>query len=396
MAPTLSPRMDAERFELVASRCQWSERSIGLVRALLVDGRPLSESAAAFGFTPQNANTLRTRFIAKAKKRLLADFITTQLPSSILALRERDDEIRTLQAKGYSIEQILSYLAAAGVVVSERTLRNYFEDRPGMKTLVLANQKGGVGKSAVAVQLAYYLHLALGKRVLVIDFDHQRNSSKALRTGGIAAVSQLPASRVLTAKVNGVEEAPFLLLAADNAELLGMEVQGKQQHNVFATHLSEFLRAVDKDFDVCIIDTNPNPDIRQLAALVVSDYVLSPIQLNQEAIDGIGDLLNHESIGIRKIQATINKKLQLIGILPNLVEPTPFQRENLKDLAAAFAGLMIPLASGGFAAIKKSTAIPEAQAAGIPVWKLGKTSGREAWAQMKPAFEKIASSMGVL
>ncbi len=388
--------MDAERFELVASRCQWSERSIGLVRALLVDGRPLSESAAAFGFTPQNANTLRTRFLAKAKKRLLADFITTQPPSSTVALRERDAEIRTLQTKGYSIEQIVSYLAEAGVSISVPTLRNYFEDRPGMKTLVMANQKGGVGKSAVAVQLAYYLHLMLEKRVLVIDFDHQRNSSKALRTGGLATVSQLPASRVLTAKVSGVEEAPFLLLAADNAELLGMEVQGKQQHNVFATNLHAFLKAVDKDFDVCIIDTNPNPDIRQLAALVVSDFVLSPIQLNQEAIDGIGDLLNHESIGIRKIQATINKKLQLIGILPNLVEPTPFQRENLRDLAAAFASLMIPLEAGGYAAIKKSTAIPEAQAAGIPVWKLGKTSGREAWAQIKPAFEKIASTMGVL
>ena len=68
-------------------------------------------------------------------------------------------------------------------------------------------------------------------------------------------------------------------------------------------------------------------DIRQLASLVVGDFVLSPLQLNQEAIDGIGDLLNHDNIGIRKIKATINKKLELIGILPNIVEPTPFQRD---------------------------------------------------------------------
>jgi chromosome partitioning protein len=262
-----------------------------------------------------------------------------------------------------------------------------------MKTTVLANQKGGVGKSAVAVQLAYFFRLIMGKRVLVIDFDHQRNTTKAIRTGGIATISQMPASRLLTNKVSGVEDAEFVLVAADNAELLKMEKQA-DRHNSFASNLQAFLQAVHDDFDVCIIDTNPNPDIRQLSALVVSDYVLSPLQLNQEAIDGIGDLLNHDTIGIRKIKAAINPKLELIGILPNLVEPTPFQRDNFRELSTHFAKLLIPMGAG-FAAIKKTTAVPEAQAAGVPVWKLGKTSGREAWTQIKPVFEKIASIMEV-
>lgn len=262
-----------------------------------------------------------------------------------------------------------------------------------MKTIVLANQKGGVGKSAVAVQQAYFCHLIKGLRVLFIDFDHQHNSSKALKTGGIATVSLLQASRILTTKIDAVEDAEFVLVAADNAELLKMEKQG-DKHNSFATNLQAFLQAVDADFDVCIIDTNPNPDIRQLAPLVVSDFVLSPLQLNQEAIDGIGDLLNHNTIGIRKIKAAINPKLELIGILPNLVEPTPFQRENFRALSTHFANLLIPMDSG-FAAIKKTTAVPEAQALGLPVWKLGKTSGRDAWVQIKPVFEKIALIMGV-
>jgi chromosome partitioning protein len=262
-----------------------------------------------------------------------------------------------------------------------------------MKTYVLANQKGGVGKSALAVQFAFFLTLLKGLRVLFLDLDHQRNSSKAIRTSGLATISQIPASRVLTQKVSGVEEEKFVLLAADNIELLRMERQ-ETMHNTFANNLHSFLQAVDGDFDICIIDTNPNPDIRQLSALVVSDFVLSPIQLNQEAIDGIGDLLNHENIGIKKIQATLNPKLQLIGILPNLVEPTPFQRENFRDLSAAYAKLLIPMETG-FAAIKKSTAVPESQAAGLPIWKLGKTSGREAWTQIKPVFEKIASFAGV-
>lgn len=262
-----------------------------------------------------------------------------------------------------------------------------------MKTIVLANQKGGVGKSAVAVQLAYFFNQIMGKRVLVIDFDHQHNSSKALKTGGIATVSQMPASRLLTHSVGGVEEAEFVLISADNIELLKMEKQG-EKHNGFASNLHAFLKAVDNDFDVCIIDTNPNPDIRQIAALVVSDYVLSPLQLNQEAIDGIGDLLNHDTIGIRKIKAAINPKLELIGILPNLVEATPFQRENFAALSKHFGNLLIPM-DAGYAAIRRTTAVPEAIAAGIPVWKLGKTSGHTAWAQIKPIFEKIASIMEV-
>ena len=79
-----------------------------------------------------------------------------------------------------------------------------------MKTLVLANQKGGVGKSAVAVQFAYYLADVLKKRVLVIDFDHQRNTSKAIRTGGLATVSAITSSRLLTSKTDAASIEHFI------------------------------------------------------------------------------------------------------------------------------------------------------------------------------------------
>jgi chromosome partitioning protein len=262
-----------------------------------------------------------------------------------------------------------------------------------MKSQVLANQKGGVGKSAVAVQLAFFFHLIMGKRVLVIDFDHQGNTSKAIGKSKIAVISRISASQILTSKPGDVEDSAFVVVSADD-DLRNLEKQG-DRHNDYANNLYSFLKSVDRKFDICLMDTNPNPDIRQLAALVVSDFVLSPIQLNQEAIDGIGDLLNHERTGIRKIKAAINPKLELIGILPNIVEPTPFQRENFADLSKHFARLLIPMNGGGFAAIKKTTAVAEAQAAGVPIWKLGKTCGREAWTHIKPVFEKIASTMGV-
>lgn len=263
-----------------------------------------------------------------------------------------------------------------------------------MKTTVQASQKGGVGKTFVNVQLSYLMALLLSQRTLVLDFDHQGNTSKTIQKGKLATVSQVKASQLFTAdEVPAIEQAPFVLVTADREELLALEKQAGR-HNEFATKLKKFLESVKDQFDVCLIDTNPNPDIRQLAALVVSDFVLAPLQLNQEAIDGIGQLLNNERLGLRRIKAKINPKLELIGILPNLVEPTPFQRDNFRDLSTHFAKLLIPL-ENGFGAIKKTTAVPEAQAAGLPIWKLNKTSAREAWSQMKPVFEKISSIMGV-
>ncbi|MCR5860128.1 ParA family protein [Mesorhizobium sp. J428] len=265
-----------------------------------------------------------------------------------------------------------------------------------MKTIVLANQKGGVGKSAVACQLAYFfsqpINQPMNKRVLVIDLDHQRNTTKALRTGGFCVVSATTSSKLLTDPKADIEHAEFVLVPGDG-DLLKMEKKAAE-HNAYASNLLAFLARVADSFDVCIIDTNPNPDIRQLSPLVVADYVLAPIELNQEAIDGIGDLLNHENIGIRRIQATLNKKLKFLGILPNKVEPTPFQRDNFRALSTAYPKYLIAM-SPGFAAIKKSTAIAEAQAAGVPVWRLGKTSGRDAWREMRPVFDKIAQLMEV-
>lgn len=258
-----------------------------------------------------------------------------------------------------------------------------------MKTLTLANQKGGVGKSAIACQLAFFLTQVMNKRVLVLDLDHQRNTSRTIRTSGMATVSTLTANAVVSTKTNHIEDDAFVLITGE-PDLSKMERQtGK--HNEFANNLSSFLTAVDAQFDVCIIDTNPNPDIRMTLALVVANYALSPIQLNQEALDGIGALREH----ISRIKSTLNTKLSFIGILPNLVERTPFQKANLKQISEHYGNLMVRLDDGQMGAIQTRTAVAEAQAAGKPLWALGKTSSREAWARIRPVFQQIADAMGV-
>ena len=282
-----------------------------------------------------------------------------------------------------------------------------------MKTLVLANQKGGVGKSAIGCQFSYYL-AQLGLRVLNLDLDHQKNSSKPIAMSGRAQIADFTASAVLGGTAGLLPAGQFVLVAGDDA-LSTLERQ-PEQHNHFVNALKAFLDAVAPQFDVCVIDTNPNPDIRYAAALITADFILSPIELNQEAIDGIGSLLHHKRYGYRKIKQVLNPSLELIGILPNMVEATPFQKSNFAQLVSSFAQLLIPLgavAGGPYACIPTRTAIAEAQAAGVPLWQLRqavpaaqvgrvlpesmpvRTAARDAWREIKPAFDSIARRMGL-
>jgi chromosome partitioning protein len=258
-----------------------------------------------------------------------------------------------------------------------------------MKTLVLCNQKGGVGKSAVATLLAYYL-AHRGRRVLAIDLDHQGNFSKPLRMSGRVTSSGFASDALMTGTAPALPDQPFVLVPGDRA-LLGLERQ-PALHTPFARHFRSFLAAVNDAFDVCVIDTNPNPDIRVIAALASADFVLSPMQLNQEAMDGVSGLLNHDRVGLRKIKAVLNSKLSLIGLLPTLVEPTPFQKANFLQVVQQYHPLMIRIGDGpgAFASIPRRSCIAEAQAAGEVLWEMKKTAARDTWREIEPSLARIA------
>lgn len=128
-----------------------------------------------------------------------------------------------------------------------------------MKTLVLANQKGGVGKSAVGTQLAYYL-VQRALRVLFIDLDHQKNSTKPIMKSGRATAASFTASQLLAGEGKTVPDANFVIVQGDDT-LSSLERQ-PDKHNAIVNSLKAFLESVADKFDVCIIDTNPNPDIR--------------------------------------------------------------------------------------------------------------------------------------
>jgi chromosome partitioning protein len=257
-----------------------------------------------------------------------------------------------------------------------------------MKTLVLANQKGGVGKSAVASLLTYYF-VQHGRRVLAIDLDHQGNFTKPITLSGRGVVAAISSDQVFVASDLALPKERFVIVPAGDGLLL---LERKEDlHTPYARAFRAFLKRVDGDFDVCVVDTNPSPDIRLISALASADFVLSPIQLTQESVDGVRALLLHPRIGILKIKALLNQKLNFIGLLPTMVEATNFQRDILAVLLERHPNLMIRMASGNrLARIPKRAAISEAQADGLVLWEVKGPNARNAWADIKPSIEHIA------
>jgi chromosome partitioning protein len=258
-----------------------------------------------------------------------------------------------------------------------------------MKTLVLANQKGGVGKSAVATLLTYYF-LQQGKRVLAIDLDHQGNFTRPITLSGRGTVAPFTSEHLLMAGGVSLPKKRFAIVPAGDG--LNVLERKEAMHTPYARAFRAFLKQVDTDFDVCVVDTHPSPDIRMISALASADFVLSPIQLNQESVDGVRALLLHPRVGVLKIKAMLNQKLHFIGLLPTLVEPTNFQRANFRVLVERHLDLMIRInAENDLARIPKRTAIAEAQADGLVLWEMKKTAARDAWAEIKPTIEHIAN-----
>ena len=270
-----------------------------------------------------------------------------------------------------------------------------------MKTLVLTNQKGGVGKSALCALLAFYLGVTRGQRVLVIDLDHQATLTNLLRKSHKAALAAVSAHQVLTDPAAEVEAAPIVLVAS-HEHLKTLESQ-REQHNQFAMNLRAFLRRVGAQFDFCLIDTNPNPDIRVVSALVSTDFVLSPIQLAQSSIDGIAGLLNDKRAGLVRIKELLNPRLQFLGMLPMMVEPTPRQRENFRRVMAnpgyrkhLLAMVDEPAQGKDYAAVPRRVAFQAMEATGVYMAEMkDNTAARDTWREVRPVMDRVAQLMGV-
>ncbi len=184
------------------------------------------------------------------------------------------------------------------------------------KIICIANQKGGVGKTTTAINLASSL-AAAEKQTLLIDGDSQGNatSGMGMTSNGNnlyhALIGQAQMSEVILATA-----IPHLDIITSNQDLIGVEVEFIHLEER-EKRLRNLLKSLDKQYDFIIIDCPPSLGFMTVNALVAADFLIVPLQCEYFAMEGLGYLLNT----VRLVKAKLNPDLALGGILLTMFDP---------------------------------------------------------------------------
>ncbi len=199
---------------------------------------------------------------------------------------------------------------------------------PSPRILAIANQKGGVGKTTTAINLATAI-AATRKKVLIIDLDPQGNASTGL--GVPANARKVSSYQVLIGEVNLRDaviatEIPGLALVPSGVDLSGAEIE-LIDFTRRESRLREALARDAGDFDYILIDCPPALGLLTLNALVAAQAVLVPLQCEFFALEGISHLVRT----IERVKKAFNPGLELNGIVLTMFD----RRNNLSDMVAA-------------------------------------------------------------
>ena len=252
-----------------------------------------------------------------------------------------------------------------------------------MRVLAITNQKGGVGKTTTAVNLAASL-AAEGLRVLMIDLDPQGNAttgSGITKKEALPTVYQLLIGAATLAEVCIKTDFGFDVLPA-NRELAGAEVElidlSEREYR-----LKNALQAGRASYDFILIDCPPALNLLTVNGLVAADSVLIPMQCEYYALEGLSDLVET----LRKVRAHLNSRLEIEGLLRTMFNAqSTLTQQVSNELENHFGNKVYKTI------VPRNVRLAEAPSYGKPVIAFDKNSkGAQAYTALaKEILEKVA------